>query len=383
MGHTGQTTDQVSIAGVILLGSLPDWCRIMLNSFFPQSWLGRNNRKAIRPRGSIERLEALEGRDLPSASPLLLDVPKWIARADWNPAEVSRDLQTAENSARQSRELKTSGRWDKILLGNWYVPAANLLAYAVSPSPLELEPIADQTVFNITTVNKGVFSGQNNVTFSKPTLLGLQTGDTATYAMNGIVTRNGQVRIEFSSLETGQVMVTGVGQMQFVNREWRVTMQMATENPVYVTHWAYMSKLPSGMTPPPAEVPNPGDLHNSEFQWLERTRWDLTDSELFAPPTGNCQNPPGVQFQIQGYRNGYFWGTTPENGSTPLTVVGSVTPRRNLFLALTTEDGTTVTRTGILKRGPGGRWTMHFRSYESTAAVGVAWMLPTLGGAAA
>ena len=350
----------------------------MSNSFNPKSWFAPQNRKSNRPRVAIGQIETLEGRDLLSASPLQVDVPKWLERANWNSADVSQVLQNSDDSGRHSRDLKTSARWDKIVLGNWYVPAANLLAYAVSPSPLELEAIGDQTVFNITSMNKGVFSGQNNVTFSKPTLLGLQTGDTATYAMNGIVTRKGQVRIEFSSLESGQVMVTGVGQMQFVNREWRMTMQMATENPVYVTHWAYMTKLPSGETPPPAEVPDAGDLHNSEFRWLEGTNWALTDSQLFEPPTADCGDQAGVEFDIQGYRNGYFWGTSSD-GFTPLTVVGSVTPRRNLFLALTTEDGTTVTRTGVLKRGPGGRWSMHFRNYESTPAVGVAWMLPSLG----
>lgn len=352
----------------------------MLNSYIPKSWFLRQNRKAIRPRVAIERIESLETRDLLSASPALLEVPKWVQRGDWNQADVAQALQhDSDNAGRHSTELRASGRWDKILVGDWYVPAANLLAYAVNPNPLELEPIADQTVFHITSMEKGVFSGENTVTFSKPTLLGLQTGDTATYSMTGIVTRKGQVRIVFSSLETGQAMVTGVGQMQFVDRAWRVTMQMATEMTPYVTHWAYMSKLPTGTTPPAAIVPSEaGDLYNNEFQWLEGTRWALTDTQLFGAPTADCQNQPGVEFQIAGYRNGYFWGTSPSDAATPLTVVGSVTPRRNLFLTLTTEDGTTVTRTGILKRGAGGRWTMHFRNYESTPAVGAAWQISSL-----
>ncbi len=351
----------------------------MLSSFIPPSWFYRQNRKAIRPRLTIDRIEPLENRDLPTASPLLLNVPKWVPRADWNAADVAKALQDNNQVVgKHGQELKASGRWDKIVLGDWYVPAANLLAYAVNPNPLELEPIADQTVFYITSAEKGVFSGQNTVTFSKPTLLGLQTGSTATYDMNGIVTRKGQVRIEFSSTETGQVMVTGVGEMQFEDHAWRITMQMATEFDPYVTHWAYMSKLAEGVTPPAAELPtDDGDLHNSEFRWLEGTHWALTDSQLFAPPTADCQDQPGVEFQVEGYRNGYFWGTSPSGASTPLTVVGSVTPRGNLFLVLTTEDGTTVTRTGILKRGGAGRATMQFRNYESTPAVGVAWMVPT------
>ncbi|MDB5338781.1 MAG: hypothetical protein JWN70_4400 [Planctomycetaceae bacterium] len=350
----------------------------MLNSFIPKSWLFRQNRKAIRPRVAIDAIERFESRDLPSASPLLLDVPRWVERADWNPADVARALQNNEgDSGRHERDLQPSGRWDKVVLGDWYVPAANLLAYYVSPNPLELIPIADQTIFHITSAENGVFSGENTVTFSKPTLLGLQTGESTTYSMAGIVTREGKVRIEFSSLETGDPLVTGVGEMQFVDHAWRITMQMATGVTPYVTHWAYMSKLPNGGTPPPAVLPDNESLHNAEFRWLEGTRWALTDTELFAPPTTGCQGQPGVEFQVDGYRNGYFWGTSPSGSATPLTVAGSVTPKGNLFLALTTEDGTTVTRTGVLKRGSGGHWTMHFRAYGSTAAVGVAWKIPS------
>ena len=47
-------------------------------------------------------------------------------------------------------------------------------------------------------------------------------------------------------------------------------------------------------------------------------------------------------------------------------------------LTLTTAAGTTVTRTGVLKRGAGGRWTMHFRNYELTPAVGAAWQIASL-----
>src|SRR5262249_4905051 len=63
-------------------------------------------------------------------------------------------------------------RWDQLLVGTWYVPAPNLLAYLFGPAGVNPVPIADQTIFHITRARSGVFSGDISVQISRPTALG-------------------------------------------------------------------------------------------------------------------------------------------------------------------------------------------------------------------
>src|SRR5262245_46830160 len=79
-------------------------------------------------------------------------------------------------------------RWDRLLVGTWYVPAANLLAYLVGPGGVNPVPIADQTIFHITSTHNGVFSGVNYVQLSRPTALGWSRPEPMTFSMSGVVT---------------------------------------------------------------------------------------------------------------------------------------------------------------------------------------------------
>lgn len=334
-------------------------------------------------------VEQLETRDLLSGIVELIASPQLPAPANSQRAEVRFISSSAEDRIGDSpllagAELRTTAggssvrtgqradqRWDRLLVGTWYVPAANLLAYRVVSYGADPVSLADQTIFQIPSAQRGVFSGTVVTYLSQPLGGGFGAGPFH-YTMTGVVTPQGQIRITFTPVDPTQPTITGIGTMQFVRGEWRMAMQMATGTFPYVIHWAYMTKLPPGVTPPPPEEPPPGgSLRSGEWRWLRGTRWSLADTELSDMPTGS-----GFRvgtFQIDSYRNGYFWGNG--QGPTPFTVVGSVTPEGRVFLVLSMEGGPSVTRTGVLQQTGGGRWVMRFRSYEGPPQFGEAQLL--------
>jgi hypothetical protein len=156
--------------------------------------------------------------------------------------------------------------------------------------------------------------------------------------------------------------------MRFVQGEWRVEMQMATGNDFLVTHWAYMSEVASGTTPPEPVSPPPNpSLLSDEWRWIEGTDWALTDTALFGSQPG-----AGV-FHIESFRNGYFWGSG--TGSQPFNVLGSVTPEGNLLFLISQDGAQPALRTGILAQTAPGSGTMLLRTYEGQPAVGSAWTI--------
>jgi hypothetical protein len=259
-------------------------------------------------------------------------------------------------------------KWDQLLLGTWYVPAANLLAYLVEGGDSTPQPVADQTIFQITSAQNGDFSGQNSVQLSIPSPVGLLQPGATSYTMSGVVSPAGQVRIQFTPTSSNRAPVTGVGAMEFVDGAWRMTMQMASGTSAFLTHWAFMTKLAPGETPPPAVGPAPLGLRSWEWSWLQSSRWGITDSQVLGGSGG--------VFQIDGYHSGYFWGSGA--GSTSFSVDGSVTPEGNLFLVLTPAGGTPVTRTGVLQQSADGLWHMVFHAYEGQPAAGTALLLSLL-----
>lgn len=352
----------------------------------------QRNRKQPRPYATIETIEQLESRDLPSANPLSLDFPHDHAH-DWQqpecaPPQSDSHSQTCDTdfwggapddgpcSMRHSEHhhqhdsgQQTSQRWDKLLVGSWYVPEENLLAYVVISNGEDPVRLADETVFDITSAHDGAFSGTATIQFSIP-IGDNSAGDSLVYDMSGVVTRDGTIRITFTPTEEGQPTVTGLGNMEYVDGSWRMTMQMSSGVAPYVIHWAYMSKLATGETPPPPVLPTSDDpLPSDRYSWLEGTDWTIRDSEFFGDGGSSGVGQPHV-FHITSYDNGYFFGTGGGD-STPFTVVGSITPEGRIYLVLTSADGT-ATRTGELEQGFGGEGFMHFRSYEGTAAFGIA-----------
>jgi len=306
-------------------------------------------------------LELLETRDLPSGGLGLVELPSPVAVMNWYQAEVRSFVTNIADISSPAQ------RWDPLLVGTWYVPSANLLAYLVGPSGTNLVPIQDQTTFQITSAYDGFFTGETQVQFTLPTPSGWIQAPPLQYTLTGLVTPQGQIRLNFTQAGSDQAATTGVGYMEFVDGSWRMTMQMASNSTPYVTHWAYMTKETSGATPPTATGSAPVGMPSfDQWSWLMNTEWMLADAELLG------SQGVGV-FRIEGYDGGYFWGEGM--GPTPFSVVGSMTPQGSLFLVLTPAGGSAVTRTGNLLLGSGGQWEMLFRSYEGSPALGAAWLL--------
>lgn len=246
---------------------------------------------------------------------------------------------------------ETSTRWDWLAGTRWYVPSDNLLAIT---APLDLSsptPIADQTLWSITSSSGGQISGTSVAKFSDRSV-------PTEVSFAGRVTEEGQVRMEFYS--SPAEIVTGVGQMRFVDGQWRAEMQMATGLNSITTHWAYMSLLPEGVTPPaPTDPPPPGSLRSEEWRWVQGTLWSLADSDLLGDGSG-----VGL-FAIEAYRSGYFWGSGMS--SQPFNVLGSITPEGNVLLLVSVDSGQPESRMGQISDG-----TMLLRTYEGNPTVGVA-----------
>lgn len=262
----------------------------------------------------------------------------------------------SQTAANNTTETITSvdQRWDKLFIGVWYVPVTNLLAYLVDPVTVKATSLSDETFFQITSCQSGVFSGTATVRFSTYAL-GWPAGTPFTYTMSGNVTPGGKIRITFTPTTQGHPVVTGVGNMYFVDGAWRMTMQMASGSSDYVTHWAYMSKSTMGDH---TSIPPVGAL-SQKFSWFKGTRWNITDSQL-----ANGQPGAGVWF-VEGYRNGYFWGRG--TGSSSFFVGGSITPEGDVFLAITPSNGVNYMRCGRIQHGRSDV-QMAFRSYEGSSA---------------
>ena len=279
---------------------------------------------------------------LSSAVALLCSCPALASKIQ---STGSANLSTSTNTTQTG-----SQGWDNLLVGTWYVPPANRLAYLVTPAAINPLAITDQTIFHILTAHNGSFSGVNSVWLSRSSALGWSKPQPMIFMMNGLVTPEGKIRITFTPKDSGQPPVTGVGTMELVDGHWRMTMQMSTGSAaVYVIHWAYMTKI--GTAAPVGRV-------SDRWDWLLNTHWMLTDSQLGQ-----------FIFQIKEYHNGYLFGKGL--GSTPISVVGSVTPEGHLLLVLTPASGSSVTRTGELMKSR-DYWMMRFRSYEGTPAAGAA-----------
>jgi hypothetical protein len=308
--------------------------------------------------------ETLEPRQVLSGSSLshflVVDAASFSqAQASSSPT-VSTTVADGTPSLRQflgsTAKLSASTRWDWLSQTVWYVPQENLLAYSTSQQLTDPTPIGDQTLWFMNQSSGGQIAGE--------AVTKLSINPVPTHmSFTGVVTPDGQIRIEFA---TGSTPTTGIGQMRFVQGAWRMEMQMATAGEPLVAHWAYMSEQSPGTVPPePSDLPADPGLLSNEWSWIEGTHWAIVDSALF----GTAQ--AGV-FQIDAYRNGYFWGSG--TSTQPFNVFGSVTPEGNLLLLVSVPNSSAAVRTGTLQQtSSGGMMTL--RTYEGQPAVGSAWTI--------
>ncbi len=254
-----------------------------------------------------------------------------------------------------------TARWDWLAQTVWYVPTANMLAYATNSQLSGHLPIADQTLWYIDQVSNGQIEGES--------VTQLSINSSPTHAsFTGVVTDGGQIRIEFSPASPGGAPTIGIGQMRFVDGAWRAEMQMATGTDTLVTHWAYMSELTPGGTPPdPSTTPPDGSLLADNWSWLQGTHWAIADTALLGSASAGA-------FTINGFTNGYFWGSGTSGDAQPFNVFGSVTPEGNLLLMVSVNGAPPGVQTGILRQtSTGGAMTL--RTYEGQPALGSAWTL--------
>jgi len=313
------------------------------------------------------KFESLEQRRLFSVNSLAARLSEMIASVS-DPAIVSpsQSMQSASSLQQSSLAPTASTRWDWLEGTQWYVPVENLLAYATSPDLSNPVPVGDQTLWTITSSSNGRIEGESIAQLS------FSSSPTHTPFV-GVITESGQIRFEF--LQGQGQTITGVGQMRWVDGEWRAEMQMITSGSLVVTHWAYMSQADTSTTPPDPDNPSLDEnLFSNEWRWLEGTRWAISDANLFGP-----KSKSGV-FKIDEYHNGYFWGSG--TSKKPFNVLGSVTPEGNVFIAISVNGGTPSSRIGqLLSTGTGG--VMVLRTYVNKPAIGFAWNIDGASSAAA
>lgn len=169
-----------------------------------------------------------------------------------------------------SRALAQSTVWDSTLSNtNWYVPTAQLLAYAAPRTGFSNPiPIGDQTLWSLASATNGSFTGTSVAQLKiGPALL------TDTSTIQGFVNTAGQITMLFTPTSGGTVTV-GLGHMRTVGGVTSMEMQMITGDSVLVTHWAYMLPYDPATFTPPASQPVPA---NSVPQWEVDGRNALAD----------------------------------------------------------------------------------------------------------
>ncbi|MGY8633003.1 autotransporter outer membrane beta-barrel domain-containing protein [Bradyrhizobium sp. 14AA] len=221
-----------------------------------------------------------------------------------------------------SHALAQSAVWDSTLSNtNWYVPTAQLLAYAAPKTGFSNPiPIGDQTLWSLATATNGAFTGTSVAQLKLGSSL---LTDTST--IQGFVTTAGQITMQFTPTAGGAITV-GLGHMRTVNGVTEMEMQMITGDSLLVTHWAYMLPYDPATFTPPASQPVPANSV-PQWAWTAGTPWRIVSSSLFGTST------PG-RFVITNYQNGYFWGAgiaPAGSGAANFTLLGSVTPEGNVL----------------------------------------------------
>lgn len=227
----------------------------------------------------------------------------------------------------------------------WYVPAENLLAYLTDPALRVQRPVADQTLWSITSAEGGRFEGTSQTRlWAKGRDGEWAPAGTASNAMSGTIEETGEITIVFTPDDPDPSTTVGYGHLRRVQGEWRMEMQMATGAQSLALHWAYMARWAVGdAIPEPArDFPDP-ELRSDEWRWLAGSAWYAADEELF---------PQGAAFTVDSDRNGYFWGEGTTASGDPLRVAGSVTPEGSLYLLFSVSAQPAAARRGMMEADP-------------------------------
>lgn len=129
----------------------------------------------------------------------------------------------------------------------WYVPSSTLPAVNMILRTGSVQPVIDQTVWEITNYSNGYFWGRSVASFTNANT-GQPIGDVGCSRMLGSVSPGGVVRITFvpDGDRTTSSAVVGTGSLAKSNHEWQFEMQMATGTAFVLAHWSYMNQCKSG-----------------------------------------------------------------------------------------------------------------------------------------
>jgi hypothetical protein len=145
-----------------------------------------------------------------------------------------------------------ANNWEWLENTYWYVPEENLLAIKSDPQTGIIEPVYDQTTFQITNFLGGYFWG-NVVVQLMPSRTAPRAGPelpVLCFQLVGSVTPEGSLYLLFSpvpnpSQAPGDPTV-GVGVMRLKDGEWSMELQMSSGTSQQVSHWAYMAQCKDG-----------------------------------------------------------------------------------------------------------------------------------------
>ena len=130
----------------------------------------------------------------------------------------------------------TVHRWSWFAGTYWYVPPQNLPATVFNSQSNTIQPVSDQTVFQITGYRSGYFWGK--------TVTQIGTSSPSGTSMVGSVTPEGRVLLTFTTTSQGSspTVTEGFGQMRRKFGHWTMENQMFTSpgSSVQLGHWAYM-----------------------------------------------------------------------------------------------------------------------------------------------
>jgi hypothetical protein len=124
----------------------------------------------------------------------------------------------------------------------WFVPPSTLPAAVMTLKDGKVQPVLDQTVWDITGYKDGYFWGRSIVQFMRPDT-GAPVGSASCTRMMGSVAQSGKVLITFinDADKTTLQAVQGVGTLSRAAHNVPVfEMQMATGSTFVLAHWSYM-----------------------------------------------------------------------------------------------------------------------------------------------
>jgi hypothetical protein len=140
--------------------------------------------------------------------------------------------------------MAAADRWEWLQNTYWYVPPANLLALASSPSLKSPIPVSDQTVYRIDRYAGGYFWGSTAVAFASAN--GSSDAAPSCLQLVGSVTPEGNVHLTFTLLSSkaNSTPTVGLGVMTRKAGAWAMENQMSTAavGNLLLTHWAYMAQ---------------------------------------------------------------------------------------------------------------------------------------------